>query len=108
MTQSKSCEGCRGPQTRTDACGDPNQVRDCTKVYEQLGCGEGPPVTRTALVAFLLPILLFVAGLGGFGWLVRGVVAGPHETPLALVLALVATAGMMLVVHIVTRPHRKN
>ncbi|MEN6574858.1 MAG: hypothetical protein ABFD90_00850 [Phycisphaerales bacterium] len=95
MVQSESCEGC-------------SQAHDCKKVYEHLGCTEGPPITRMVFVAFLLPLLVFIAALGGFGWLLRGAVAGPYRTPLALVLALAATTGLMLVVRIVARPHREK
>ena len=95
MIQPNSCEGC-------------SQAHDCTKVYEQLGGSEGPPVTRTVLVAFLLPIVVFVAALGGFGWLLRDAVARRYQTPAALVLALAATAGVMLAIRSVARHHRKN
>jgi hypothetical protein len=95
MTQPNSCEGC-------------SQAHDCEKVYEQLGGSEGPPVTRKVLVAFLLPIVVFVAALGGFGWLLQGAVGQRVQTPAALVLALATTAGMMLAVRSVARHHRKN
>ncbi len=95
MTQSKSCEGC-------------SQAHDCRKVYEQLGGSEGPPVTRVALVAFLLPILVFVATLAGFGWLLQGHVAERCQTPLAVVLALATTAGVMLAARVVMRPRRNS
>jgi len=95
MTQSKSCEGC-------------SQAHDCKSVYGQLGCSEGPPVTRAVLIAFLLPILVFVVMLAGFGWLVQNAVAGPYRTPLATVLALAVTTGVMLTVRVVARLHRKN
>jgi len=95
MVQSKSCEGCR-------------QAHDCTKVYEQLGCAEGPSVTSTALLAFLLPVVVFVAALGGFGWLLKGVVAGAYLTPLAAALALVTTTGVVLVARVLTRLHRRK
>jgi hypothetical protein len=48
-----------------------------------------------------------VAALGGFGRLLKGVVAGPYLTPLAAALALLATAGVVLAVRIVARRHRK-
>ncbi len=95
MAQSKSCEGC-------------SQAHDCKKVYEQLGCAEGPSVTSAALLTFLLPVVVFVAALGGFGWLLKGVVAGPYLTPLAAALALLTTTGVVLVARALTRLHRKR
>lgn len=95
MVQSESCEGC-------------SHAHDCKKVYEHLGCDDGPPITRVVLVAFLLPILVFTAALGGFGWLLKDATAKPYQTPLALVLALAVTTGVMWVVRWVARPHRKK
>ena len=59
MVQSESCEGC-------------SQSHDCKKVYEHLGCSEGPPITRAVLMAFLVPILVFVTALLAFASLVYG------------------------------------
>lgn len=95
MAQSKSCEGC-------------SQAHDCTKVYEQLGCAEGPSVAPAALLAFLLPVVVFATALGGYGWLLKGVVAGPYLTPLAAALALLTTTGVMLIARVLTRLHRKR
>mgnify|MGYP006886001191 CR=1 FL=1 len=95
MVQSESCEGC-------------SHAHDCKKVYEHLGSMDSPPITREVLVAFLLPILVFTAALGGFGWLLRNATAKPYQTPLALVLALATTAGVMGVVRLVARSHRKK
>jgi len=60
------------------------------------------------LIAFLVPILVFMTALGGFGWFLKNTVAKPYQTPLALVLALAVTVAVMLVVRIATRPHRTN
>jgi len=95
MVQSESCEGC-------------SQPHDCKKVYEHLGCSGGPPITREALIAFLVPILVFMTALGGFGWFLKNAVGTPYRTPLALVLALAVTVAVMLVVRVATRRHRMN
>ena len=95
MFQTKSCEGCR-------------QAHDCKIVYEQLGCVQGPSVTSTVVVAFLLPIVVFVAALGGFGRLLGSALAEPYRTLLALVLALLVMAGVMWVVRILLRPHQET
>lgn len=95
MAQSESCEGCGL------ACG-------CTKAYQSHGCDGGPPMTREVTIAFLLPILIFVVFLGGLGWLLKGVVAGPYQTPLAAALALAATVALMLALRLLTRPHRRK
>ncbi|MHC5074437.1 MAG: SoxR reducing system RseC family protein [Planctomycetota bacterium] len=38
-------------------------------MYEQLGKTEGPSVVWKVIAAFLLPILVFIAGLIFFDWL---------------------------------------
>jgi uncharacterized membrane protein len=95
MAQSKSCEGC-------------GHAHDCSKVYERLGCVEGPSITRPVLLAFLLPILVFIGTLAGFGWLLKDAVAESYQMPLAAALALTTTAVVMLVVRRLLRPHRKQ
>ncbi len=94
MAPDKSCEGC-------------SHEHDCKKVYEQLGCVDGPSVTGPVVLAFLVPILVFVAALGGLAWLLESAVARPYQTPVAVALALATTAGVMLVVRVLVRPRRK-
>lgn len=77
-------------------------------VYEQLGCAEGPSVTFAVVVAFLLPILVFIGALAGFGLLLEGWVAESHQVPLAVGSALATTVGVMLVVRGWMRSHRKQ
>ena len=60
-------------------------------------------MTREALIAFLLPIAVFVAALGGLGRLLGHVVAAPYQTPLALALAAAGTAGLLLAVRALVR-----
>ena len=94
MEQPEICKGCE-------------QVHACTKVYEQLGKADGPSVTRKAVVAFVLPIVIFAGVLAACGAFLNGAVAPRYETPLAFVVALAVTAGLMLVIStIVKRRHR--
>jgi hypothetical protein len=95
MVQPNHCDGCP-------------QADGCQEASRRLGGADGPSVTVTVLVAFLLPIVVFVISLGGFGWLLEGRVAPWQQTPLALILALTVTAGWMLVVRVmIRRRHRK-
>ncbi len=83
MTQPDQCDGCR-------------QTDGCKEAYRQPGGMEGPSVTLTVLVAFLLPLVVFIVALGGFGWWLDGRIARPYQTPFALILALLVTTGLML------------
>jgi hypothetical protein len=93
MTQSDVCDGCSNAHT-------------CKEVYGRLSTVEGPSVASKAVVAFLLPMVMFVVALGVFGGLLEGMVAVPYGTPLALVLALAVTTALMLIVRIPARSHR--
>jgi len=95
MAQPDVCDGCRHAHT-------------CKEVYGRLGSAEGPSVASKVVVAFLLPMVMFVVALGGFGGLLEDIVANPYQTPLALVLALSTTAALMLVVRILVRSHRRK
>jgi hypothetical protein len=64
-------------------------------------------VTLTALVAFLLPVVVFAGALGGLNWWLEGRVAGSYRTPLALALALATTVAMMLATGVLARHRRK-
>jgi hypothetical protein len=65
-------------------------------------------VAPAALVAFVLPLVTFVAALGGWGHLLPGRVAEPYRTPLALVLALATTAALMLAGRFLARRQRRQ
>ena len=47
-------------------CQDCNQKQNCQKVYHQLGNTKSPSVVFKVVVAFLLPIVVFIASLAAF------------------------------------------
>ncbi len=94
MARPRDCDGC-------------HQAHTCKEVYREPGGEPGPSVTRPALVAFVLPLVLFVAALGTLGRLLPSRVVEPYRTPLALVLALATTAGLMLAGRFLARRRRK-
>jgi len=95
MVQSRSCKDC-------------GHAHDCKGVYEQLGCAEGPSIAWTSVIAFVVPILLFIGSLAGFGRLLEGAVDTRCQTPLAAAMAVAATTGTMLVVRVATGRRRKK
>ena len=94
--------------TRPESCENCSRSHDCKMGYEQPGCVEGPSVTGEVVVAFLLPIVIFVAALGGFGRVLENSVARPYQTPLALGLAIMVTAGSMLATRALVRYRPKT
>jgi hypothetical protein len=94
MARPSACDGCR-------------QARACRELYGKLGNDEGPSLTFPSLVAFVLPLVIFMAALGGWGHFLKGRVIEPYQTPLALVLALATTAALMLAGRLLARRRRK-
>jgi len=63
MNQQKSCQDC-------------NQRRNCQDAYRQLGSNKSPSIISKVVVAFLLPIVVFIAALAVF----EGILAGTENT----------------------------
>ena len=61
-----------------DFCSRCPQSRDCKAVYEQLGKSQGPNVVTKVVVAFLLPIAVFIAALAVFDHALAKVIAGKN------------------------------
>lgn len=92
MDQPEFCKGC-------------SQAHTCGKVYEHLGNADGPSVTVKVVVAFLLPMAIFIGALGVCGAVLDGIVAPRYETPFAAVLATAITAAFVLLASAVARRH---
>jgi len=88
MVQQKFCEDC-------------NQNHDCRKVYRQLGNTKSPSVAAGAMVAFLLPILVFIGSLAAF----EAILA---RTALSFLLALFVTSVCILIIKVINRQLSKN
>jgi hypothetical protein len=95
MVPTESCHGC-------------SQAHDCQKIYEQLGHTGGPSITGKVFIAFALPMILFVATLAGFGRLLRGRLDVSWQTPVAFVLAVSTTVGLMRLVSLTIKRSDKQ
>ncbi len=88
MAQQKICQDC-------------NQKHDCREVYRQLSNTKSPPVVLKAVVAFLLPILVFIGCLAAF----EAILA---RTALSFLLALSVTFVLILIIKAINRQLSKN
>ena len=99
MAQQKFCEDC-------------NQKHDCREVYQKLGNTKGPSVVLKAVVAFLLPILVFIGSLAAFEAIlgkVRSLINTKElRTVLSFVLALAVTFVLILIIKAINRQLSKN
>jgi uncharacterized protein YqhQ len=84
-------------------CSDCLHGDDCKIAYEQLGKFTGPSVAVKALVAFLLPLGVFIASLALFGRIFKGVIENRIPlTALSFVCALVVTLAYIFAVRFIT------
>ncbi len=85
MTQEQLCQEC-------------SQRRDCQKVYQQLGNVEGPSVVKKVILAFLLPLVVFIASLAIFERAFSGLTSTEQaQTALSFVSAVLLTFVCILV-----------
>jgi len=85
-------------------CQDCIQKHDCKRIYEQLGDSPGPSVALKAILAFVLPVLVFIVSLTVFERLLAGVIAtGRMQTALVFVLALLVTFVCVLITRVMSK-----
>lgn len=75
-----------------DYCHTCNQKHDCQKVHEHLGNIEGPSLVVKVLLAFLLPLVVFIVSLAVFERVLAGAISSEAaQTVVSFLLALLAT-----------------
>ncbi len=91
MAEQKICEDCK-------------QKPDCRRIYEQLGDVEGPSVVIKVIVAFLLPLVVFIVSLAVFQEIFfRAISSQGLQSALSLLLAFLVTFVFILIVRVVNR-----
>jgi riboflavin transporter FmnP len=86
------------------SCGRCSEKSRCREVFRQLGEAQGKSIIPSVLLAFVLPLLIFVAGLAvSLEVLAKYVESVGFRTAFALVLAIVASAVFVAIVKIVSR-----
>ncbi len=92
MAQEKSCQEC-------------DQENQCQEAYRRLGDTKSPSVVLKAVVAFLLPLTVFIAALAAFEGILAGAINTKGlRTALSFLLALMVTAVCILII----KAKRKN
>jgi hypothetical protein len=73
-------------------CQDCIQKHDCQRIYEQLGDFSGASVTLKVILAFLLPLIVFVVSLAVSKRVLAGAIGTEEvQVVLSFMLALLAT-----------------
>ena len=82
-----------------DSCYRCSQNHDCNAVYQKIGNSKGPNVVSNVLVAFMLPITVFIATLAVFDHVLARVIAGRNlRIAAAFLLAAAASIICILIV----------
>jgi uncharacterized membrane protein len=85
-------------------CQDCIQKHDCKRIYEQLGNTSGPSVALKVILAFLLPLIVFIVSLAVFERVLADTINnGRVQTALSLLLALLATFVCMLITRVINK-----
>ena len=96
MYKQQFCESC-------------NQKYRCQEAYQQLGKAKAPLTVPKVVVAFLLPIVVFIVSLATFERvLAKAVNAKQLQTVLGFLLALLVTSASVLIMKALDRQFSKN
>jgi hypothetical protein len=96
MNQQKICSHCGQRQT-------------CQDVYRKLGNIKGPSVVLKVIIAFLLPLVIFIGTLTIFEEILKGKIASePVQTILVFLLALSVSAIFISIIRTVNKRADKN
>ena len=96
MFQQKFCQEC-------------NQNRNCKEIYQQLGNTKNPSVVFKVVVAFLLPMVVFIAALAIFKAILAGTIDSKEaQTALSFLLALSMAFAVVLVIKAINKKLSKN
>jgi len=91
MEQQENCQGCY-------------QKDQCREIYRQMGNAEGPSVVCKVVVAFLVPIVVFIGVLAVFERTLAGVIHPKGlQTVCGFLSAAVATYACILITRVIKR-----
>ena len=85
-------------------CDNCKQKHDCQSIYRQLGDTEGPSIVIKVIVAFLLPLLVFIVSLAIFDKILSGFeMTVDLQTVFSVAASLLITFICILIVRVVNR-----
>lgn len=94
---------------RQDFCESCDQKHDCREVYRQLGKAEGRSVVFKVVIAFLLPIMVFVAALAAFEAILSRITdIKEWRIVLSFLPALSVTFAVVLIIKMIGKQLRKD
>ncbi|HUW19263.1 MAG TPA: hypothetical protein VMW16_08180 [Sedimentisphaerales bacterium] len=94
---------------REDFCQSCGQKSRCQEVYQRLGKAERPPIALDAVLALLLPIIVFICSLAVCQKALAGVIhAKQLQTALGVLTALSVTFIWVLITKAIDKQRRRH
>ena len=91
MAQQEFCQTCK-------------QENDCRRLYRELGGVKSPSVVSKVVLAFLLPLVVFIGSLAAFERILAGAMGkNPVVTAMSLLLALSATFACIVITGVIRK-----
>jgi uncharacterized membrane protein len=91
MVQEKFCEGC-------------DQNNKCREIYRKLGNVKGPSIALKVIVAFLLPLVVFIVSLAVFERVFANSIGTEGlRTAISLLAAFVVTFVFILIIKVIVK-----
>lgn len=98
--------------TKEDFCQNCHQKHECQEVYRRMGCSEHPPVLYKTIIAFLMPMLVFIVSLAIFDKILssENYVHFSHRlhTAISFFGALIVTVVFMVIFKLLSKLFKKN
>lgn len=95
MPEDNKCQSCPERQS-------------CKEVYRQLGQSEGPPVTLNVVIAFVLPLVIFITCLAAGLAIVKKINQNLPAAPISLAIALLVTALYVVLASLIVKKRNKT
>lgn len=95
--------------SKQEFCQDCNQKHDCRDAYRQLGNIKSPSIAFKVVLAFLLPIVVFILSLMAFEKILAGAMDRAElQTIISALLALAVTLVYILIIKVMNTQPGKN
>ena len=91
-----------------DSCSGCGQKDTCRQAYEKMGRAEGPNVAPKAIVAFLVPIGVFIGVLAGSQQFLQDRLKENRLILVSFILALCMTLSVVFVIRALSGPNKKE
>ena len=89
---------------KENLCEKCSEKKSCEEAYKQLGQAKGPSVVVGAIVAFVVPIVVFIASLAACEQiLTSSIQATKLRLVLSFLLALVVTIALIMIMQVINK-----